>query len=114
MGWTDWRLLARKGEWYDDAFDYEGAACYELGTGGPRGGRIEPHYVGETENELNRMREYARNGSHLSEIIDWHLNQGWSLFYRGWALPSKKAAGELQNRLLAKFEYDWNRILNPR
>ncbi len=114
MSWTAWRLLARKGEWYDDAFDYEGPACYELGTGGPRGGGIEPHYVGEAKNERNRMREYARHGSHLSEIIDWHLNQGWSLFYRGRALPSKKAAVAMQNRLLAEFEYDWNSVLNSR
>lgn len=114
MSWTDWRLLARKGEWFDDGFDYEDAACYELGTGGPRGGRIEPHYVGETGNERARMRQYACHGSHLSEIIDWHLKQGWSLYYRGWMLPSKEAAVKMQNRLLAQHKYDWNLVLNPR
>ena len=114
MSWTDWRLLARKGEWFDDAFDYEGPACYELGTGGARGGKIEPHYVGETKNERARMQQYASHGSHLSETIDWHLNQGWSLYYHGWMLPSKKAAVEMQNRLLAQHKYDWNVVLNPR
>jgi hypothetical protein len=99
MAWTEWRLLANRKEWFDDQLDYEGPSCYELGTGGPRGGNIQPHYVGETKNERERMRQYARHGSHLSKTIDWHLKQGWCLFYRGMAVPSKAAACPLQVRL---------------
>jgi hypothetical protein len=112
MSWTEWRLLADRKSWYGDDFDYDGAACYELGTGGPRGGNIEPHYVGETGNEKKRMSQYASHGSHLSKIISQHLKDGWCLYYRAWALTSKKAAIATQNRLLAKHKYDWNYLLN--
>lgn len=112
MNSTKWRLLADKGRWYDDEFDYTGAACYELGTGGPRGGDIQPHYVGETGNEKKRMSQYASHGSHLSRVIDDHLKRGWSLYYRAWALPSKKAAIKMQDAFLAKYKYDWNEQRN--
>ena len=62
MGWTFPRLIPAGNDWFDDWCDYDGPACYELGTGGPRGGQIEWHYVC-----------YARSGSHLSEVIDRHL-----------------------------------------
>ena len=45
MGWARARLLAYKNEWYDASLDHEGPACYEIGTGGPRGGNIEWHYA---------------------------------------------------------------------
>jgi len=110
--WTRPRLIAFGGHWYDDCFDYDGPACYELGTGGPRGGNIQWHYVGETRNEAARILAYARYGSHLSEIIDWHLRQGWHLYYRSRACPSKMLAKQTQDNLLKQFEYDWNRVLN--
>ena len=110
--WTEPRLIAFKNEWYSESFDYEGPACYELGTGGPRGGNIQWHYVGETSNEKQRISEYARSGSHLSDIINWHLRQGWHLYYRSQSLPTKKDAKEMQDRLLARFKYDWNDKLN--
>jgi hypothetical protein len=112
MAWTGWRLLANRSEWFEDWFDYEGASCYELGTGGVRGGSIEPHYVGETINERRRMYQYACYGSHLSNVISWHLTQGWCLYYRATAMPTKAAAVEMQNRMLARFWYDWNQVLN--
>lgn len=77
MGWTGPRLIAVKGKWFDEFFDHNGPACYELGTGGPRGGNVQWHYVGETGNERKRIECYARNGSHLSKIINKHLNAGW-------------------------------------
>ena len=112
MRWTDWRLLATANEWCDDACDWDGPACYELGTGGSRGGRIQIHYVGETVNELGRMRAYARHGSHLEQIIDDHLRDGWHLYYRAVSCGTKQQAKELQNRLLARYDYDWNVVLN--
>jgi hypothetical protein len=59
--WTRPRLLASKGKWFDDSFDYAGPACYELGTGGPRAGNIQWHYVGHTKNEKSRMSCYGRD-----------------------------------------------------
>ena len=112
MGWTAPRLLAKGNEWYDDSFDYDGPACYELGTGGPRGGNIRVHYVGETANERKRLSEYARSGSHLSSTIARHLRDGWCLYYRACACSSKKAAKEMQDSLLARNKYDWNTIDN--
>jgi hypothetical protein len=112
MAWTGWRLLANRKEWFDDRFDYDGPSCYELGTGGPSGGDIQPHYVGETKNERKRMGQYACHGSHLSETIDRHLEEGWCLYYRGTALQTKAAAVEMQNRMLGYFKYDWNQLLN--
>jgi hypothetical protein len=110
--WTDWRCIAFGREWYDEPFDYTGPACYELGTGGPRGGSIQPHYVGETKNERDRIACYARSGSHLSKTINWHLRQGWALYYRSRAYPSKALAKQAQDNLLARWIYDWNRLLN--
>ena len=68
MGWTGPRLLAYKNEWFDASLDHNVPACYEIGTGGPRGGNIEWHYVGETVNERQRMTQYASDGSHLSPV----------------------------------------------
>lgn len=87
-------------------------ACYELGTGGPRGGSIQWHYVGETKNECQRIKQYARHGSHLSEIINWHLREGWHLYYHARAFTTKELAKVRQDILLRRFQYDWNRRLN--
>ena len=106
--WTRWRKIADRKHWYNDTFDYEGPACYELAIGGPRGGNMRIVYVGETGNEKRRISAYARHGSHLSEIIDWHLKKGWCLFYHAQAKKTKAAAKKMQNRLLAKYDYDWN------
>lgn len=111
--WTKFRLIADRYEWYDDQLDYDGPTCYELAIGGPRGGDIRIVYVGETSNEMRRMASYARSGSHLAEIIGWHLNEGWCLYYRGYLCSSKSEAVEMQNSLLSRHKYDWNVQLNP-
>ena len=112
MGWTKWRKIAVKGIWFDDVFDYEGPTCYELAIAGPRGGNMKTVYVGETKNEKHRIRNYARHGSHLSDIIDWHLNRGFSLFYHAQAKKSKREAKKMQDNLLLRYDYDWNIQLN--
>jgi hypothetical protein len=112
MGWTRWRKIADRDQWFGEHFDYEGPACYELGTGGPRGGAIQIHYVGETTSERYRIQCYARHGSHLSQLIDWHLRQGWCLYYRARCCVSKEAAKQMQDNLLRRFQYDWNVVLN--
>lgn len=54
------------------------------------------------------MRRYAQSGSHISPLIDSYLKRGYNLYYRGMALPSKRAAKEMQDSLLAQYDYDWN------
>jgi hypothetical protein len=112
MAWTKPRLLAYKNDWYDAILDHDGPACYEIGTGGPRGGNIEWHYVGETVNEKARMSRYGRDGSHLSKMINYHLKQGWHIYYRASTCASKEAAKQMQDNLLRRCEYDWNHVGN--
>ena len=110
--WTNWRKVSDRKYWYGDDLDWNGPACYELAITGPRGGGLRIVYVGETRNEKMRLIAYASYGSHLSEVINWHLNQGWNLYYRAQLKKSKETAVRAQNRLLHKFEYGWNISLN--
>ena len=112
MGWTNWRKIADKDYWYDEELDHEGAACYELAIGGPRGGNMEIKYVGETKNEKERIGAYASHGSHISEIIDEHLGRGFTLYYHAQDKKTKAAAKKMQDNLLSKHYYDWNIQLN--
>jgi len=112
MGWTRPRLLAYLNEWYDASLDHDGPACYEIGTGGPRGGNIVWHYVGETANEKARMSRYGSDGSHLSKKINQNLKEGWRVYYHACACQSKAAAKRMQDNLLRQWEYDWNEISN--
>ena len=108
MRWTAWRKLAQGRNWYSEEFDHDGPACYELGIGGPRGGAITPVYVGETKNEKSRMALYARGDGHVESHIRAALRAGKALYYRGVAMRTKKQAKNMQDRMLAKFTYDWN------
>lgn len=112
--WTHWRKIADRRYWYGEELDWDGPACYELAIGGSRGGGIRIVYVGETINEKNRVIAYASHGSHLADIIRWHLKQGWTLFYRAQTKASKQAATRTQDRLLAEYDYDWNIRLNEK
>lgn len=112
MAWTRWRLLAAGREWFDGDLDHDGPACYELSIAGPRGGDRQIVYCGHTVNEKKRMSSYGRDGSHLAEIIRAHLKDGWSLYYRGQCCTSKEAAEAMERRMLGRFRYDWNIVLN--
>jgi hypothetical protein len=101
-------LIATPQEWFPEALDWDGPACYELAIAGPRGGDLRIVYVGETVNEEQRVAAYARSGSHLAPIIASHLRKGWLLYYRAQAMPSKAAAKQTQDSLLAQYDYDWN------
>ena len=105
-------MIADRNEWFDDSLDWDGPACYELAIAGTQGGDLRIVYVGETVNERKRVAAYARSGSHLAELIDWHLRQGWALWYRAQAQESKEAAKVMQDNLLEQFDYDWNEKLN--
>ena len=110
--WTQWRKIADRDNWYSETLDWDGPACYELSIAGPRGGNRKVVYIGETLNERKRVAAYASHGSHLSEIIHSHLADGWHLFYRARAAASKEKAVAMQNNLLARWDYDWNIMLN--
>ena len=112
MRWTNWRKIADKDCWYADSLDWDGPACYELGLRGPRGGRHRTVYVGETLNERRRILTYAKTGSHLSELVIESLNDGWHLYYHAILCQTKESAILLQNRLLFKYFYEWNKQLN--
>lgn len=110
--WTAPRELAFADWWYDEFLDYDGPACYELGTSA-RGLRdIAWHYVGETGNERQRMQAYARDGSHLDRDIARELARGRRLYYRARACATKWEAKQMQDNLLDTFIYDWNRQRN--
>jgi hypothetical protein len=110
--WTRWRKIADHYDWFDDELDWDGPACYELSIAGPRGGDRLIVYVGETSNEQRRVITYASTGSHLAKIIASHLKDGWHLYYRAQSKETKQQAVQMQNRLLAEYEYDWNILLN--
>ncbi len=112
MGWARWRKLAEGKHWFSGELDWNGPACYELALAGPRRGNLRIVYVGETVNERSRVADYARHGSHLSEIIAYHLRRGWCLYYRAQAKASKFEAVCMQDSMLAKYDYDWNIQLN--
>lgn len=110
--WTKPRLVATSDTYYSEIFDHHGPACYELIVAGPRGGNVRHMYVGETDNERRRIACYGRSGSHLAELINQELALGNALYYRAHAFPTKELAKRRQNRLLAKWNYPWNKILN--
>jgi len=110
--WSNWIKLASKDYWIDYKNVYNGPACYELGIGGLNYGNIIPVYVGETKTEKSRISKYAKGESHLKEIIDEHLERGFTLYYRAQAKSSKAEAKRMQDSLLTKYDYGWNILLN--
>ena len=110
--WTQWRKIADQKYWYAEALDWNGPACYELAIAGPRRGSLHIVYVGETSNESKRIIAYAKHGSHLSKIVHSHLVDGWHLYYHARTAATKEEAVQTQDRLLARWDYDWNIKLN--
>ncbi|MBN1194475.1 MAG: hypothetical protein JXA08_03890 [Methanomicrobiaceae archaeon] len=109
MVWTRWLKVAEGRDYFNKNIpQWEGPACYELGTQKPRGSTVDIKYVGETTNLKIRISSYARNGSHLEYYIDDALRMGKSLFYRYQRKDSKEDAMRMQNNLLLKYDYPWN------
>ena len=79
---------------------------------GPRGGQHTTVYCGHSINEDPRMLDYGSNGSPLEDIIRRHLKDGWNLYYRGWCCGSKKQAEAMERRMLEKWDYPRNILLN--
>ena len=109
MGWTQTEIvrIIRVEMVYDDSGDHAGPACYELGTGGPKGGGIHYRHIccGDKKRNVGEslvMLEMA----HSSDIIDKHLRAGWHLYYRACACSSKEAIEQRQDNLLGRSDYD--------
>lgn len=110
--WTEWRKIAEGDDWFDDKCDHKGSSCYELGLKSLTGRKIVTVYVGHTKNEYNRIRDYARAGSHLWKLIDRVLDEGFVLFYRAQAKSTKLKAKKMEEKLLEENYYAWNKQLN--
>lgn len=106
--WSSWRKLCDQDYLYNEHLNWDGPVCYELAVGGPRAGGLEIVYVGESGNARQRLSMHGLERSHLRDTIRAHLRQGWCLFWRVQRKGSKWAAVELQNNLLARFDYPWN------
>ncbi len=105
---SNWYLLADRDNYYLDELDYDGPACYELGIKEPGDYEPYPVYVGETGNLSARMESYAVDGSHLSDPIDYHLDQGFTLYFRFIPVRTKEFAKRLEKKYLDEIDYDWN------
>lgn len=106
--WSEWILIADAKNAYLGEIDDEDAACYELGLFDDESEEISPVYVGETCNLLQRISSYAEHGSHLWEIIDDHLDDGFDLYVRFKLFYTKENAQEYEMKMLRKYDYDWN------
>jgi hypothetical protein len=110
--WTNWRKIAKKGIGYTGELDWSGPSIYELSVTGPRGGNRLTKYLGETLNEKVRISKYAKNGSHLWELIDEEFENGNLLWYRSLRMKSKELAVIKERQLLNEFNYPWNKKHN--
>lgn len=115
MGWTYWKKLANKTDYYSNDIEYLGPAVYELGVRGKYKKIITPVYVGETNNLKTRMTTYATTGSHLRSYANKYWRMGYTVFFRFQYADSKKKAKKLQDELLKKYgleRYPWNNNFN--
>jgi hypothetical protein len=106
--WTAWKKLADRRQWYSAALPDPEPGCYELATGGPRGGNLVIQYIGETGNLRSRLRSYGQTGSHLGVLIDAELRRGSSLFFRVYRRSCKEEAVAMEYRQLRRWLYQWN------
>lgn len=106
--WSEWILIADAKYAYLDKIDDDEAACYELGLFDPEEDDVDPVYIGETCNLFQRISSYAEHGSHLWEIIDEHLEEGFELYVRYQLFFTKEDAQRYESKMLKKYDYDWN------
>jgi hypothetical protein len=108
--WSNWIKIADYEHEYSHHVDDDGPACYELGLVEDGGSLfdVEPVYIGETCNLNQRISAYAVHGSHLCEIIEYHLKHGYVLFVRVQLFDEKSDAKMYQDKKLDKWDYDWN------
>ena len=97
--------------------EWKGCGVYELGL---RKGRstcklaIAGFYVGSTCREGtdhslgSRIFEYVRNGSHKAELINAAVCRNLTMYVRVIQTKDNNKARELEQYLLAKYNYAWN------
>ena len=83
--------------------------------------KITVVYVGSTCREKpgalrDRIQSYCRNGSHKEELMNDALLEGYELCVRvkPTRARSKLNAERMENKLLAKYDYAWNKRNNNR
>lgn len=110
MKWSEWHLLATFEEDFADELPDDGPACYELGIVHEEDSLDEMDivYIGETCDLYQRCCSYAEHGSHLWEVIDDHLEDGFELYVRYKLFNTKEDAQEYELEMLYKFDYEWN------
>ena len=109
---SDWLPIRGPEGGYYLPYALYGPACYELGIGATRQG-VEVVYVGETDNVVMRMVEYATHGAHLAAKINAAVGAGHTLFCRVRHKGTHEAAALLRDPLLRKRQlegrpYQWN------
>ncbi|MCK6639429.1 MAG: hypothetical protein L6Q81_05035 [Bacteroidia bacterium] len=110
MAWSRWQLLATFEEDFADDLIDDGPACYELGLVHEDDSldELEIVYIGETCDLYQRCCSYAECGSHLWEIVDDHLEDGFELYVRYKLFYSKEDACIYERKMLDKYDYPWN------
>lgn len=105
------------------AFPHLGRHCgiYEWGARRPLLGEteIKPLYLGSTCRAKpgalkGRIRDYLRNGSHKQDLMNDALLKGHELWVRvkPTTVNRKLNAERMENKLLAKYNYPWNKRNN--
>ena len=94
---------------------------YEWGAKGPLLGqnKIKALYLGSSCRAkpgalTGRIRDYLRNGSHKQDLINGALLKGYELWVRvkPTRINRKLNAELMENKLLAKYNYAWNKRNN--
>lgn len=106
--WSDWQEIAFKTNTYLQKLDYEGPACYQLGIRTPEEQENVIVYVGETDNEKERISNHATLNTHLKDKIEEILHDFKFLSFRSLQTTTKEEAKAEQDRWLARYSFDWN------
>ena len=116
--WEEWELLATNNEYFPVDYEYDIPGIYLLGITDMSIYEIKKYgiddedvkivYIGESGCIMDRLNSYGETGSHLYDIIDYHLNEGFKLSYSIYETISKENAQELEYQFLMEYDFDWN------
>ena len=140
-GWTDWvrAMVPTDEEYYDQARNrgHFGFMCTDIRAAFPNRtlelcGIYEWQAVGTFDHQPNyvvyvgstcrrkrgalgqRINEYCQKGSHKYDLINEALIKGYELWVRVKTSDGKKDAEDMENKLLEKYDYAWNKRRNRR
>lgn len=66
----------------------------------------EPYSINE------RIRDYCRDGSHISDLIDKAMQNGYTMAVRAKSIPDEEDVEEGERKYLDEYDYAWNDINN--